>query len=80
MENNDNTGVLFLNTEKKSEKSPDYSGSITVDGKTIKFSGWRKTSKNGVNYISLAVNKGIAPAPQSKAPVDDFGTDDDIPF
>jgi hypothetical protein len=53
----------------------------TEDGMTIiKLSGWKKVSKSGKTYLSLAVDRYIpkakleAPAPQSDFP------DDDIPF
>ena len=32
MEKKDNSGVLFKNDKKESEKHPDYKGNITVDG------------------------------------------------
>lgn len=60
MQNKEGTGAIFKNTNKKSEKSPDYNGSITVDGKVIKFSCWIKKSMNGVSYMSVAVDKGMA--------------------
>ena len=59
MQNREGTGAIFKNLSKKSDKTPDYNGSITVDGKTIKFSCWIKKSVNGVSYMSLAVDKGV---------------------
>ncbi len=37
MEKKDNSGVLFKNDKKESEKHPDYKGNITVelDGQTV---------------------------------------------
>jgi hypothetical protein len=65
-----NTGGLFISTVKKMEKSPDYFGSIKVDraylkflmeqhdddGVEIKIGGWKRESKNGNRFISLAVD------------------------
>jgi len=33
MEKRDNSGVLFVNDKKENERSPQYKGNITVDGK-----------------------------------------------
>jgi hypothetical protein len=65
-----NTGGLFISTVKKTEKSPDYFGTIKVDrnylkflmeqhdddGVEIKIGGWKRESKNGNRFISLAVD------------------------
>lgn len=65
-----NTGGLFVSTVRKTEKSPDYFGSIKVDrsylkflmeqtdadGIEIKFGGWKKESKTGNRFISLSVD------------------------
>jgi len=65
-----NTGGLFVSTVKKTEKSPDYFGTIKVDrnylkflmdqhdqdGIEIKIGGWKRESKNGNRFISLAVD------------------------
>lgn len=77
MANNEGQGVLFKNAQKLNEKSPDYSGSINIGGKDVKFSGWIKTSKTGMEYISLAVNKL---PPQKKEPQKVEMVDDDIPW
>jgi hypothetical protein len=65
-----NTGGLFVSTIRKTEKSPDYFGSIKVDrsylkflleqtdadGIEIKLGGWKKESKTGNRFISLSVD------------------------
>jgi hypothetical protein len=77
-----NTGGLFVSTVKKTEKSPDYFGTIKVDrnylkflmeqhdqdGVEIKIGGWKRESKNGNRFISLAVDiyvKKEEPTPAS---------------
>jgi hypothetical protein len=54
-EQKDNTGALFKNPDKTSEKHPDYRGSITVNGVEMWLSAWIKTSAKGVKYMSLAL-------------------------
>ena len=65
-----NTGGLFVSTVRKTEKSPDYFGSIKVDrnylkflmeqhdndGIEIKLGGWKRESKTGNKFISIAVD------------------------
>lgn len=81
-EQKQNTGVLFVVDDKKSDRHPDYNGQIDVDGVAYWVSGWKKKSlKDGKPYLSLAVNpknpRGQASSPQ---PSGDFEEDRDIPF
>jgi len=91
------TGSLFAELSKKNPKSPDYSGTIAINMKDltalktengltiIKLSGWKKISKNGKTYLSLAVNRFV-PEQQTggtryENQAQDFPADDsDIPF
>ena len=43
----DMTGNLFENRSKKSEKSPDFSGTIKVDNKEYSLSLWFASDKQG---------------------------------
>lgn len=54
---NTNRGVLFQNFRKDSDKQPDYKGELNVDGVELQISGWKKESKNGNTFLSLAVSK-----------------------
>lgn len=52
-------GKLFIH-DKKSEKSPDYKGDLTLDrdyskGEKIKIAGWRKKTKLN-HLISLQID------------------------
>ena len=42
MEKKDNSGVLFKNDKIENERSPNYKGNITVDGKDYWLSAWIK--------------------------------------
>ena len=55
MEQRDNSGILFPETNKKNEKGPDFGGNITVGGVTYRLAGWKKQGKKGP-FLSLAVS------------------------
>lgn len=72
-------GPLYINQEedKKSEKSPDISGPISIDGKQYKFGGYRQTSKKGIEYTSVLLYEkedNDYPFPKKE------DTDEDLPF
>jgi hypothetical protein len=82
------SGILLAATSKRSEKAPDYFGEIVIDlsNKTklekqgdlliVKLSGWKKKSKAGNTFLSLAVDRFV---PKNQAePKNDV--DEDIPF
>ena len=53
-EQKDNTGALFSNKEKKTtEKHPDYTGNVMVNGKKMRIASWISESKTGMKYMSL---------------------------
>ena len=76
---NSNTGALFKNDQKTTDKHPDYKGSLNVGGVDYWLSAWLKKSKAGATFMSLAVTiKDDKPKAAPKAaPVD---TDSDLPF
>lgn len=71
-----NSGSLFPSTVRKSEKSPDFWGSIKIDkaylkdlisrsedNVEIKLSGWKREAKaTGNKFLSLAVDTYVAGA------------------
>lgn len=89
MANEDMKGVLFKNDRKNTDRHPDMTGRIQVEGKTYYVSGWWNDPKGGAadKYLSLALSKPNndrkpahrEPARQEPAQLpDDF--DDDTPF
>lgn len=79
--NNDNTGAVWKNTRRKTEKHPHFTGSITVDGVDYWCSMWwnkERTEKQPVFSMSVT--------PKEKKPEDSKGNEhqefleDDIPF
>lgn len=75
---NTNRGVLFRNQRKETEKHPDYTGKIDVDGRELRLAAWIRTSKNGNKFMSLSVSE-----PQERTDSQEAaggGFNDEIPF
>ncbi len=53
MENKTNTGAIFKNDKKTSDKQPDYKGKVNVNGKEMEVALWVKQGKNG-SFFSAA--------------------------
>lgn len=77
-EQKDNSGSLFREAEKKSERSPDYTGKAMIDGKMKRIAGWIKQTKAGGNFLSLAISD--PQPPREQAPATQQDTVGDIPF
>ena len=75
---NTNKGALFRNKDKKSEKHPDYRGSINVAEDEYWLSAWLQKSKAGETYMSLSVTPKEASKSVEEEPQESFN--DDIPF
>jgi hypothetical protein len=53
LENKPGQGVLF---HRKAEGNrPTLSGGVNVNGQEYELAGWQRTSKAGVEYISLVI-------------------------
>lgn len=90
-EHRKDSGRLMASQSKRSEKSPDYWGEIAIDVKDMtkvqktedgyyvfKINGWKKKSRSGTTYLSLAVDRFI-PKEDSR-PSKQQDDEDDIPF
>lgn len=49
----DNSGTLFRNEKKQSEKHPDYKGDGIINGQEVWLSAWIKEGKRG-KFMSLS--------------------------
>lgn len=88
-ETRDNTGALFPNKNRQSDKHPSLTGSLVVEGVEYFLDGWTNLDRNGNKYISVKVKrKDKQPAPQSYAQASggrpasarSFEDEDGIPF
>lgn len=81
---NTDSGALFKNDKKDTDKHPDYKGSVNVGGTEYWLSAWIKTSKQGTKFMSLSVKaKDEAPrkpAPKTAPAKDGYADFDDMPF
>ena len=79
---NTNTGVLFKASWKQTDKSPDYIGSLNVEGKEWTIFGRMRKDKNGKPFmgLSIAVPKPKAQPPIQAKPAEPDFADDDLNF
>jgi hypothetical protein len=76
-----NSGALFKNHEKRSDKSPDYSGKVEVDGKEYRIAAWVKEGKKGKFFSLKFTPADEKPEARSEPPPPSQGElDDEIPF
>lgn len=80
---NRNKGALFRNDKEGGNPDwPDFRGSVNVEGKDYWLSGWKKTSKAGASYLSLAVKPKETKKVGERTVDPQLSTfgDDEIPF
>jgi len=80
MEKRDNSGVLFKSDKIENERSPQYKGNITVDGKDYWISAWIKEGKSG-KFMGLAVSpkEEYKPKTSERSKATNFD-DESLPF
>ncbi len=80
---NTNRGVLFINNNKKSDKSPTVMGKIDIEGTEYYLSGWTNYKRgDGEKYLSLSVTP-IEEGQRTQSPADALSPnkfDDDISY
>jgi hypothetical protein len=72
---NKNTGALFKNENKQSEKHADYRGEVNAGGVDYWLDGWvRASKKSGTKFISFKLK------PKQEAPPAKNDFNDEVPF
>jgi uncharacterized protein (DUF736 family) len=71
-----NRGALFKNERRKTDKHPDYFGTIDVEGTEYRLAGWVRESKRGKKFLSLA----ITPLDDQPRRAEPRHEEDEIPF
>ena len=73
----DNTGLLFPNDKKETDRHPNLKGVALIGGVEFWVSAWVNLDKNQKKYLSLKfqLNEGQQSKVQKQ-----LDTDDDIPF
>lgn len=88
-EQRDETGSLFRAKERKTDNSPELTGSAKIAGVEYWVSGWTKKTRDGDKWLSLAftpkdAKPEKAPKPRGDLEAADAGgirdMQDDIPF
>jgi uncharacterized protein (DUF736 family) len=77
---NTNSGALFANADRKTDKHPNARGTLNVEGVEYWISAWTKTSKKGDKYQSLSIQRKDAQQSPAAGPKDETPFNDDIPF
>jgi len=81
---NINTGLMARNQRRETDKHPEFTGSINIEGREFWLSAWVREGKpggklEGQRFFSLAVKPKDA-QPVQKAVVAQPEFDDDVPF
>jgi hypothetical protein len=63
MSENKNSGALFRNDKRETEKHPEYTGKITIEGVEYYLSAWVNEMRNGQKYFSIKATPKAATAP-----------------
>jgi uncharacterized protein (DUF736 family) len=77
---NTNSGALFKNDRKETDRHPDYRGDANINGKDVWVAAWIKESKNGKKFMSLSFTEKDE---QKQKPVpanDNVNVLEDVPF
>lgn len=62
-------GVLFPEREKKSDRHPDFTGTVTVEGKEYRVAAWKRATKSdGRPFLSFTLEEKQVPTAEELDP------------
>lgn len=83
----DNSGALFRERDRKSDRAPEYTGKAMIGGKEYRVAAWIKEGRSGQKFFSLAFEEPRQQQEQSRQPQSrpagggkPAALDDDIPW
>lgn len=79
MEPKNNSGALFKNENKTTDKQPDYKGDAVINGEKKQISAWINTSAKGLKYMSLTFQEPREQTEVKTQPLPPI-VNDDLPF
>ena len=59
----DNSGIMFINTKKGSDRAPEFKGEATIGGVRYQIAGWRRSSERCSEFITLSFEVNTERAP-----------------
>ena len=59
----DNSGIMFINTKKSSDRAPEFRGEATIGGVRYQIAGWRRSSERCSEFITLSFETDAERAP-----------------
>ena len=82
---NTNRGSIWKNEKKETEKHPDFTGSLNVEGKEFWISAWKRRPDQSdkapaLSFQVRAKDEVAASAKATPAPSANADFDDDVPF
>lgn len=84
---NTNRGAIWKNEKKTTDKHPDFTGSINVEGREFWLSGWKRRPDQSPNAPALSLSvQPKEPSTHQQAKADGYQPEskpelnDDIPF
>jgi len=61
-------GRLFRNARKRHPRHPDYTGTLTLEGRTFNLAGWEQTAlTTGDRFVSFEAIERAAPVEDPRA-------------
>lgn len=77
MEQKNNTGAIFKNDNKTTDKHPEYKGKVLVNNKEMEIALWIKTSAKGVKFFSVSFSEPFVKSELQNKPLE---INNDLPF